>query len=94
MMYVMFGFAGGIICTYWVRKVHNLGHPLRCMLIIAVIGILGITIVAGYEMIYVLGVMLAIAGTGIIGFIPAAVEACIERLDLENLNTTILFTFA
>lgn len=41
-IYVFAGFLSGCACTYWVRKVHKLGAPLRLTLLIAIVGILGI----------------------------------------------------
>ena len=91
MIYVLFGFLSGLAGSLWVRRVHNLGPILRLMLLIAVIGLLGICLVLNLEIIYVFGIFLAAEGIGIIGFMPAAIEACIERLDHENLVTTTLF---
>ena len=94
MIYVLFGFFAGLACSFWVRKVHKLEAPLRIMLLVSVIGMLGISLVLDLENIFVFTIFLSINGIGIMGFVPGIVEAGIERLDHENLVTTVLFMFA
>ena len=67
---------------------------MRTVTITAVIGLLGVCLVLNLGIIYVFGIFLALTGIGIIGFMPLAIEAAIERLNHENLVTTVLFTLA
>ena len=94
MIFVLSGFLSGFICSWWVNKVHRLEAPLRTMLLIAVLGLLGLCLVESLEIIYVFGILIAVEGVGIIGFVSPLVEACIERIEHENLVTTTLFTLA
>ena len=67
---------------------------MNIMLLIAVIGLLGLCLVRNLEILYVFGLFIAIEGVGILGYVSPLVEACIERLDYENLVITILFLLA
>ena len=42
MIFVLSGLLAGLCCSFWVRKVNRLDAPLRLMLLLAVIGMLGI----------------------------------------------------
>ena len=91
---VLCGFITGIACSFWVKKTHRLEAPIRSIPLTAIVGLLGICLVLRLETIWIFGIFLAITGTGIIGFMPLAIEASIERLNHENLVTTVLFTCA
>ena len=89
---VICGFIAGIGASLWVKKTHTLEAPIRTIPLTAPLGLLGICLVLRLEIIWVFGIFLAITGIGIIGFMPLAIEASIERLNHENLVTTVLFT--
>ena len=42
MIFVLSGLFAGLCCSFWVRRVNRLDAPLRLMLLLAVIGMLGI----------------------------------------------------
>ena len=74
------------------KQTHKLEVPIRTVPLTAIVGLLGICLVLRLESIWIFGIFLAVTGIGIVGFMPLAIEASIERLNHENLVTTVLFT--